>query len=373
MLGPIMLAEVVEGRWRPGIGDPTVIGWVTVVAYLVAALCASGPPGASPGPTMCTRIGRRRSGWCSALLVGLGINKQLDLQTLVTQIGRDVIWSLGLYQQRREFQVGFILAVALICVAAVAAFFWFARRSLRYRWLALVGTVFIFGFVVVRAASFHHIDAFLGADRRDEVELGPRAGRDFRCHRGRVPHICEPTAAPATNRGLDDLSLPRQSTVTRHIDEIAHQSNVVRDGVGRFSSPGCPAGLPGRWTEALGLFAHVLAAEHIWLARLQGREASRPVWPTLSIPECETLAAENAAGYAAYIDKQAEPDLAAVVRYRNSQGEEFTNIVLDILTHVVIHGAYHRGQIAKAIGRAGGKAVNTDYIIFARSVERSDA
>jgi uncharacterized damage-inducible protein DinB len=129
---------------------------------------------------------------------------------------------------------------------------------------------------------------------------------------------------------------------------------------------------PAAWAEALGLFGHVLAAEHIWLSRLQSRDPIRAGWPALSLPECESLAAENAAGYAAYVDKQAEPDLATVVRYRNSQGEEFANTVLDILTHVVIHGAYHRGQIAKAIGRAGGQSVNTDYIIFARSVERSE-
>jgi uncharacterized damage-inducible protein DinB len=126
---------------------------------------------------------------------------------------------------------------------------------------------------------------------------------------------------------------------------------------------------PAAWAEALGAFAHVLSAEHVWLSRLQGRAPSRAVWPALSIAECEALLAENTAGYAAYIGQMAEPDLTAVVRYRNSQGEEFTNTALDILTQVVIHGAYHRGQIAKAIGRAGGRAVNTDYIIFARSVE----
>ena len=124
------------------------------------------------------------------------------------------------------------------------------------------------------------------------------------------------------------------------------------------------------WPEALGLYAHMLAAEHVWLSRLEGRAPTRAVWPALSIPECESLSAENAAGYATYIDKLPETDLATVIRYRNSQGEEFANTVLDILTHVVIHGAYHRGQIAKAIGRAGGQSASTDYIIFARSVER---
>jgi uncharacterized damage-inducible protein DinB len=47
--------------------------------------------------------------------------------------------------------------------------------------------------------------------------------------------------------------------------------------------------------------------------------------------------------------------------------------VIDILTHVVVHGAYHRGQIAKLLGRAGVAAVNTDYITFARVVEPDGA
>jgi len=164
MLEPTMLAEVVEGRWRPGIGDPTVIGWVTVAAYLVAALGSFRAAWREPR-TDNSRSRRPATFWLvlCGLLVALGINKQLDLQTLVTQIGRDTIRSWGLYGQRRELQVGFILAVALACAAAIAAFFWSARRTLRKRWLAVVGTVFIFGFVVVRAASFHHVDAFLAA------------------------------------------------------------------------------------------------------------------------------------------------------------------------------------------------------------------
>jgi uncharacterized damage-inducible protein DinB len=126
---------------------------------------------------------------------------------------------------------------------------------------------------------------------------------------------------------------------------------------------------PAAQGEALPLFAHVVAAEHIWLARLRGREAGHPVWPPLTLAECEALAGENAAGYAAVLGELSEADLATAVRYRNTKGEEFATPILDVLTHVVIHGAYHRGQIAKALGRAGVPAVNTDYITFARSVE----
>ncbi len=164
MLEPMMLAEVVEERWQPGIGDPTVIGWVTVAAYLVAALGCVRAACREP------RVDKRRPNrpatfWVvlCALMVALGINKQLDLQTLVTQIGRDLVRAWGLYSQRRDLQAAFIAAVAFLCAAAVAAFVWSARRMMHDRWLALIGTVFILGFVVVRAASFHHIDAFLAA------------------------------------------------------------------------------------------------------------------------------------------------------------------------------------------------------------------
>jgi uncharacterized damage-inducible protein DinB len=125
----------------------------------------------------------------------------------------------------------------------------------------------------------------------------------------------------------------------------------------------------GTQAEALPLFGHVLAAEEAWLARLEARPQRCPVWPTLSVAECETLAAENARGYQSYFERLTESDLASVVHYRNTKGDLYANYVLDILTHVVIHGAYHRGQIARIIGRGGGQSPNTDYIAYIRSLE----
>jgi hypothetical protein len=159
-----ILAEVVEGRWRPGIGDPSVMGWVTVAAYCLAAVVSFRAAWHEPR-TDDHRAKQPATFWMvlCIVMIALGINKQLDLQSLLTQIGRDVIRSGGWYRERRELQVGFILAVTLVCITAVAAFFWFSRRTLHKRWLALVGVVFILGFVVIRAASFHHVDRLLGA------------------------------------------------------------------------------------------------------------------------------------------------------------------------------------------------------------------
>ena len=55
-----------------------------------------------------------------------------------------------------------------------------------------------------------------------------------------------------------------------------------------------------------------------------------------------------------------------MVEYRNSRGVVFQNTVAEILTHVALHGSYHRGQIAMRVRAAGGVPVTTDYIVFRR-------
>ena len=126
---------------------------------------------------------------------------------------------------------------------------------------------------------------------------------------------------------------------------------------------------PEAQAEALPLLAHVAAAEHVWLARLTNQAAAQPVWPQLTVAECERLVDENAAAYGSFLKGLGGHEFGVAIRYRNTKGEEFATSVIDILTHVVIHGAYHRGQIAKVLGRNGVKSVNTDFITFARSVE----
>jgi uncharacterized damage-inducible protein DinB len=59
-------------------------------------------------------------------------------------------------------------------------------------------------------------------------------------------------------------------------------------------------------------------------------------------------------------------DLAREVPYVNSAGAAFVSRVDDILLHVVLHSAYHRGQVSLLMRRSGGTPKPTDYIAFAR-------
>ena len=123
---------------------------------------------------------------------------------------------------------------------------------------------------------------------------------------------------------------------------------------------------PGTDSRGLTFYAHILGAEATWLARIAGRRPDVAVWPTLSLEEAATLAARNAAELRALIAPLTSDDLAAEVQYRNSAGREFRSTLEDILLHVALHGAYHRGQVSLVIRGGGGDPIATDYIAFIR-------
>jgi hypothetical protein len=104
---------------------------------------------------------QRRAWWILALvLVALGVNKQLDLQGLLMELGRSFAYQLGVYEKRRGLQMIFLFVLAIVSVAAF--FFWFRmnRHNWREQGYMVIGGVFLVAFVLVRAASFHHLQEF---------------------------------------------------------------------------------------------------------------------------------------------------------------------------------------------------------------------
>jgi uncharacterized damage-inducible protein DinB len=104
----------------------------------------------------------------------------------------------------------------------------------------------------------------------------------------------------------------------------------------------------------------------VWLTRLRGGDiAGIQVWPALTVAECASLADRMHAEFEQLID-ELPADLGGTITYRTFAGDEFTSSVRDVLTHVAIHGAYHRGQVAKLLRTAGLTPMNTDFITFTR-------
>jgi hypothetical protein len=149
-----------DGAWHFGIGDPTPIGSLTVMGYfLIAWVCWTGLAALDPSPG--TRTTARFWPVIAIALVALGVNKQLDLETALTEIGRILAYSEGWYEQRREVQMNYIIIVAVSDVVALATLTWLCWPLSVGRALALCGATFLFGFVLIRASSFHDVDVFL--------------------------------------------------------------------------------------------------------------------------------------------------------------------------------------------------------------------
>ena len=145
------------------VGDPTILGWITTACYFVAAFLsvrAAHAPG--DGDDSITER-RLRLFWCVAalLLILLGVNKQLDLQTLLTEVGRRFVRAHGWYHSKRELQAWFVVSVAALGAASVLLLAFWVRAVFWRVALALFGVVSLICFVALRASSFHDVDLFL--------------------------------------------------------------------------------------------------------------------------------------------------------------------------------------------------------------------
>ena len=146
-------------QWRPGIGDPTVIGWIITIAYFFAfILCLWAGISAKNNekPKGVHENGGLLIG-VAVLLLLFGINKQLDLQTLLTIMGRQLAKAQGWYIIRRSIQLIFVVLFTLVVLLSLAIWARWMKRRWRQYGLHFAGTVIILLFVMIRAASVEHV------------------------------------------------------------------------------------------------------------------------------------------------------------------------------------------------------------------------
>ena len=114
--------------------------------------------------------------------------------------------------------------------------------------------------------------------------------------------------------------------------------------------------------RAINLLGHLVGTEYLWHARISGQRSPMAVWPELPLSGFSDEIARLAGIWRDCLVGPGAARLGQPVDYVNSKGERFTSSVEDILTHVVFHGSYHRGQIAVSMRESGFEPAYTDYI-----------
>ncbi len=115
--------------------------------------------------------------------------------------------------------------------------------------------------------------------------------------------------------------------------------------------------------RAIEIFSHTIAAQRIWLDRMKGDKTELKVWEVFDRKIMLELLEINYADLTKLLDNQ---DINQLINYQNSKGEHFTNTVNQILTHLALHAAYHRGQVVLLLKNHVDSLPTTDYIFYIR-------
>lgn len=147
-------------NWTPTIGDPSFMGWLTVAAYFVTAVIAFKLYLSSDQLFSDEVVKKQKTFWLlvTLIMLFLGVNKQLDLQSLLTAIGKYYAHRDGWYEDRRFFQIAGIIGIISTLLIGVSVFSYKMRAIFKTNSLAIVGLCFLLLFVAIRATSFHHMD-----------------------------------------------------------------------------------------------------------------------------------------------------------------------------------------------------------------------
>ena len=161
-------------------GDPAAVDWVITLGYLVTAvLCFLQARRSSRDirerPIAGQNVLRSAKLWYffSAITFALGLNKQLDLQTLFVELARSALLFEGWYELRRTLQRVFFAILAAATAGTGLVMMWRYFAFVRQQRLIVAALALVLLYAVLRAAEFNHIVDSNFADADEHGFLGP--------------------------------------------------------------------------------------------------------------------------------------------------------------------------------------------------------
>lgn len=129
------------------------------------------------------------------------------------------------------------------------------------------------------------------------------------------------------------------------------------------------AALPAPLPTATRLFAHVVGASELWLARVENTDTTHlAVWPEFPTAAL-TLERSDAVSsrWTLLLSTATTADLTRAITFHNSKNEPCSDPLEAIVTHLANHGTHHRAQIASLLRAAGANPPSLDYIVWRRA------
>jgi len=122
--------------------------------------------------------------------------------------------------------------------------------------------------------------------------------------------------------------------------------------------------------KAKQLMSHLLTAQQIWLNRCMGLPpVAKPLWISedKAIELSDQWIGDNHKAWVSYINRLNTGDFENIIAYKTLNGVSYSNLLMDICTHVINHGTHHRAQIGQYLKAEGIENLPlTDFIAFVR-------
>ncbi len=122
------------------------------------------------------------------------------------------------------------------------------------------------------------------------------------------------------------------------------------------------------YEHALDLMGHLVAARRMWLHRIEpSHERPAAIFPT-DVTRADLHAAFESMerDWDDYLGRLTDNELERVLVYQTSEGDWYSQPIVDTLTQLYGHSHYHRGQIASLLRVCGGEPAKSDFIFWVR-------
>lgn len=138
------------------------------------------------------------------------------------------------------------------------------------------------------------------------------------------------------------------------------------DVIARLSNQQFTGKLGGSFGSVRDTLVHLAWAEWLWARRWQKSSPQVLATPE-DFPTVESIRSylEDVEAAQTRVFDRGEPELRTMrIRYTNMKREEWEYSLEQMVQHLTMHSAYHRGQLATLLRQLGVVPPTTDYLVY---------